>query len=743
MNFLNSLRWPGALAFCIPLILHILNRSKFKRIEWGAMHLLEAVVKVNHKRFRLEQLLLLLVRCAIPALLAFALAQPVLTGVSADGDAPVSLVILLDNSYSMDATVGGTSQFSKAVDAAVQLVQATGKGSQVSVIQTGGTPRAVFDQPVFDPDAMVRRLKTLEGGYGASNMPAALDAGLATLAGMTNLRRELIVISDFQPPDWEGSNDVAATIRQQVDSGSFKPVLTLIPIGQESAANRVSGNVAVDGLQFSERPLGVGQQLSVRVHLRNLGDQTLPNARVILKVDGQEAGTSQVSLSGNSTAQTLFPVEFATAGSHVMEAEIAVADDLPTDNRYAATVRVWDEIRVLLVDGDPSSQPLKGETDFVSVALTPFSFGRSKLSDLVKTQTITNLKGLDAETLEQIQVLVLANVDRLKDEHIAVVQNFVNSGGSLLLTAGSRIDTKWYNEKFSAAGLLPAKFGEPQGIINEQGKSAHLVAQHFDHPALEFFNEPSNGDLSTAEVRQWYQLLLPDDPSHLLTKLVQDENSAVTEETVVVARLDSGDPLLVERPTGEGVVLQLATSCDADWTDLPLRPFFVPLMQQLVTTSATRAVPPRNIRTGDPAVAIFRNPSGDQTAESTLTLSMVSPDGSRRPVGTVSEGRNQVARFDATQRPGVYTLSAADVPAIHFVANTSREESRLGSLDDAQLQNLADRLGAARAQSATDYLEQDRLRRYGRNVWRYVLAGLLLFLFLELVLQQRFSRVQI
>ena len=83
MNFLNpALAW-GALAFSIPLILHILNRSKFRRIEWGAMHLLESVVKVNHRRFHLEQLILLLVRCAIPALLAMTLAKPVLTGAEA------------------------------------------------------------------------------------------------------------------------------------------------------------------------------------------------------------------------------------------------------------------------------------------------------------------------------------------------------------------------------------------------------------------------------------------------------------------------------------------------------------------------------------------------------------------------------------------------------------------------------------------------------------------------------------
>ena len=79
MTFLNPALAFGALAFAIPLIIHILNRSRFKTVEWGAMHLLESVIKVNHKRFRIDQLILLLVRCAIPVLLALCLAKPVLT----------------------------------------------------------------------------------------------------------------------------------------------------------------------------------------------------------------------------------------------------------------------------------------------------------------------------------------------------------------------------------------------------------------------------------------------------------------------------------------------------------------------------------------------------------------------------------------------------------------------------------------------------------------------------------------
>ncbi|MEO2016587.1 MAG: VWA domain-containing protein [Fuerstiella sp.] len=754
MNFLSFMNQPlawGALAFSIPLILHILNRSRFRRVEWGAMHLLESVVKVNHKRFRLEQLLLLLVRCAIPALLAFALAKPVLTGTQAPtGDAPVSLVILLDTSYSMEATKDGFSHFDKAIDAACAVVEATPRGSEIAVIQTGGAPTPLFDQPIFDSKAIVRRLRTLRADFGASDMQQSLDAGIATLAGMTHVRRELIVISDFQPADWQGSS-AADSISRQVAAMSVKPELTLM-----QTADVVTENISVASLDFSNRPLGIGQQLSIRANLRNHGNTASENTRVILKVDGNEQAVSQITLAANATTQTLFPCEFATPGSHVFEVEVVVDDPLKKDNRLAAAVTIWDQIDVLLVDGDQSSQPLKSETDFLAVALTPYTFGRMKLADLVKTKTVNYRTNLEKEFEAQPQVVVLANVPQLTDAQCNEMRDYVQAGGAVFICAGGKIDAKWYNtELFSKRGLLPAEFGMPKGKIDEKGQSSRIVAQHFDHPALQFFNEPSNGDLSTAEIRQWYELIPPENRSMILTSVAADEQppTVSTSDAIVMARLDSGDPLLVEKTLGDGVVVQMATACDADWSDLPMRPFYVPLMQQIVTTMATQLTPPRNIQTGETAVALFAdgmvtdtaqpNPSASVTnAKDSISLSMTTPTGDRRTVRAFRQGNRLMARYDGTRRPGVYSMSTPEGQAVHFVASTSRDESDLSLLDETQLNSLAENMGAHVVESPAQYLELDRLRRNGRDIWRYLLAGLLAFMFLELVLQQRFSRVR-
>ncbi len=751
MTFLNQALAFGTAAFLIPLIIHILNRSRFRTVEWGAMHLLESVIRVNHKRFHLEQLILLLIRCAIPVLLALCLARPVLTGSRLlEGDAPVSVVVLLDNSYSMDAVGRAGSRFESAVDAACGIIGATSRGSEVAVIQTGGRPTPLFDQPVFDPEAVVRRLKQLQAGYGASDMQSALDEALATLSGMSNSRRELIIISDFQSADWKAiGTDVADSIRRQADAMNIKPALTLLPVGESA-----SGNISVDSLDFPARALGVGHRLAVRANLRNYSASAQDTARVIMRIDGAEHLVSQVSLAPNGSTQTLFPCTFESPGSHVIEVEVVTDDPLATDNRFAAAVTVWDRINVLLVDGDPSSQPLQGETDFLSVALTPYTFGRVRLSDLVETQTVS-VKEFGAEPLQKARVVVLANVSKIDDDQLGALSGFVQEGGSLLICAGNRIDLNWYRESMFAGGtgLLPLAFGAPRGQIDDKGKSAHVVAQHFDHPSLEFFNEASNGDLSKAEIRQWYE--------------IEDESSYDEEATgspghdrdaIVMARLDTGDPLLVERRFGDGVVVQLATACDADWSDLPMRPFFVPLVQQLVTTMASQISPPRNIATGEPAVALFaqtnvhsapgNGASSSDPSEAAedignaATFSVVTPDGSRRTLSSVPQGRMHFARFDGTQRPGIYTMNIPSADTIHFVAETSRSESDLDVLGEPQLAALGEDMGAEVVRSPAQYLDQDRLRRHGQEIWRYVLAALLAFMFLELVLQQRFARVR-
>src|SRR6185436_14676123 len=84
MGFLNPLLLFGLAAVSVPIIIHLLNRRKFQRIVWAATRFIQTSVEKNQKRMRLEDMILLALRCLLLALLALALARPAILSNATD-----------------------------------------------------------------------------------------------------------------------------------------------------------------------------------------------------------------------------------------------------------------------------------------------------------------------------------------------------------------------------------------------------------------------------------------------------------------------------------------------------------------------------------------------------------------------------------------------------------------------------------------------------------------------------------
>lgn len=719
MSFLNIALLGGVAALAIPIIIHLFHKSRFQIVKWGAMHLLEAVIRTNQRRIRIEQIILLIIRAAIPALLALCMARPVWTGVrQLLGEARTSTVLLLDNSYSMAASRAGTSNFSLARDEAARLLNELPRGSDAQVVLMGEGGAPLLDEPTYDLARLTQALKQTEAGFGSAKIPAALDFAAGVFGQMRESSRSLVVLTDFQRVSFEATEDAEiGRMLERLRKLPLPPEIVFFDVGGE-----VNDNVALESLDFSRLMVGVGQKIQVRANLRNHGDAPYPDLRVYFKADGKERSMAQIKLGPREKGQVLFTHTFENAGSHVVEV-VADADALKADNSCLASIPVRDKVPVLLVNGDPSAEPLKGETDFAEIALQPYrSTGKVALADLIATKVV-RAENLDATALAGAAVILLANVRQLDAGQVKALEEFVKNGGGLLVFAGNRVDPAWSNANLfkDGQGLLPLALGALGGDPRDGAPSAGIVAQRFDHPALDLFNDPRNGTVSDAAIKLWQRLKEP---------------AASASAPTVMARLTSGDPFLAEKPFGDGRVIQCAAPCDGDWSNLPMRPFYLPLMQRLAIYLASTVFPPRNLEVGKPLVAFL--PPADAGKNATLAL----PDGSTRELAVVKKGARGVIEYAQTQQPGLYTLNARGGAATHFVVNTSRRESDLQKLTPAELADFARTHQVALVRSGAEYQQLDRTRRFGSEFWRPLLWLLLALLFAELFLQQRFARVR-
>src|SRR3954447_14794826 len=149
-TLLSPLLLWGTLLGVIPIIIHLLNRRRFRRVEWAPMRYLKLTIQRNRRRIQIEQLLLLLLRICLPVLLFLFLARPLVNPTGLErwlgGAGRTSHVIVVDDSLSMGYAAGGPPAFHRAREVAGALLAATRPGDRCTLVATSAPGRPVFHE---------------------------------------------------------------------------------------------------------------------------------------------------------------------------------------------------------------------------------------------------------------------------------------------------------------------------------------------------------------------------------------------------------------------------------------------------------------------------------------------------------------------------------------------------------------------------------------------------------------------
>jgi hypothetical protein len=589
VQFLNPALVAGAALFAVPLVIHLLNRQRHKKRPWAAMEFLLRAYQKQRNRLRNENLLLLLLRCLVPIVLALAIARPILQsagGVLA-GAGIVHHVVVVDGSYSMGLRQeGASSSFERARGLVGRLLDRweanRDRTDKVTLVLAGVRPRFLVRGDLDLGTVRNQWLALQKPEDGAAELADALQQVARAIEEAGDADVRVYVLTDLQAhslgkalqqqpapaapatatvPRARGAGegdgaaaapDLADTARDVVERLRQRPGTELhwIDVGPfaQARGGGIADNVQITDLRLVQPAAVVRTPVAVVATVRNRG-QSSANCEVTLDIDGVEPVRKLVTVPAGAEGEADFQVVFREPGRRRVHASLQ-NDALAADDERFLAVDVRDRIRVLLVDGEAGGDPLLAHR-FVWQMLDPDPGTLPTFA--VETVDVLALLGGQC-TPKNHDVIVLADVERLNERAAKALVEALQAGRGVLVTFGERADAQSWNLHWYAGGEgpMPFRLTQKQGGAMGSATARTLTITAPDHPLLREFPEEVHREvLQSVPVWRWHGVA-PD---------------SVHADATVVARLTDAErtPLLVARPFGEGKAAFLTSTIASEY----------------------------------------------------------------------------------------------------------------------------------------------------------------------------------
>ncbi|HTU22774.1 MAG TPA: BatA domain-containing protein [Gemmataceae bacterium] len=659
MSFLAPYMLGGLFACGIPIALHFFYRSRYRTVPWAAMKFLLASIEQTSRRLRFQELLLLILRVTVLALLALALARPSTTAARGGQGDVVDAVLLLDTSLSMAArdgvappnpgndpylsalkqfaaADGSVTRLDRAKAAALAVLAGLPPHSTAQVITVSDRATLLGPQTPSHLDQARQIISDIEVSHLGSDLLPGISEAITTLRRGQSPNKELYLFSDMQKRGWDAQ---AASLADKLkDLHGFARVHLI------HCATRTPDNAAIIGIT-PQSSLRTGERADFAVLVHNTGAGTLRNLSVSLEVDGKtaERDTRPLDeLKPGETRAVLLTGLLDRPGRRILTARIK-NDDLDADNRFDQVIVVHDEVGILLVDGTPNErEPRSAGSFFLQHALN-------------LPAKVTPAERATPRLLANKELCILVNArlepsgknegGNLSPEFLKNLSAFVRDGHALMIFAGDHVEPESYNRLLHEQyRLLPSRISRvaeapPDKPWTLERQSAEL------HPFAKFREDASYAGIDRVEVRRILELEQP------------TETSGSLDETRVLLRYNNGAAAIATRKRpGEGEVMLFTTSAsDPRWTDWFITLSFVPFVQVSLNYLLQGQPQAHNRIAGEPLH--WQAPR----AGTARAYDLVRPDGEHVRLGypeTVA-GRPLVIAED-TARAGVYRIQAAD-----------------------------------------------------------------------------------
>lgn len=502
----------GIVAALGPVIIHLLNRRRYRTVQWAAMNFLREAIRRNRRILQIRDLVLLTLRTLVVLLFGLALAQPYFShGLEEfDGTRPLHAVLLIDNSASMGYESLEGSLLDRAKQRARQFVDQLPADSRVSVIPLCGSPSG------YSPDAYTKKnageaLDAVTVVDRSASVQQALNEARKACDAGPQLARRILLLSDQQAINWK---DLSGK-----DIFEDLPPIQFVNVAPTEWHNAwVSDFRVQDGVADIETPT------TFLVQIRSRGSLSQRDAQVTLSVDGLEVASKTISLEPGLGAQEvafdfLFDAYHPEPGQ-VISVPVAVkitGDRLARDDQRFLVVPVVAALPVVFVDqygrGEENAQQRRlGETRHLRKLLAPVANRSDSAHQLVEIRHL-KIDDLSEETLSDARLVVIAGIADPANQ-VSLLREYVEQGGQLVIAAGGDFDPsvgggfdprRWSELAWlDGEGILPTPLiAEPLGVTPNEA-TGQLTPFFLDYDSLSFHRHFQLAGVGEAELRELY-----------------------------------------------------------------------------------------------------------------------------------------------------------------------------------------------------------------------------------------------
>ncbi len=509
----------------VPVIIHLMFRRRAKTVYFPSIIFLRQLDREVIRRRRLQEILIMILRVLVLLLFVMFLAKPILRANLFFGESAKSVVVIIDDSYSMQAK-DGRLLFDKAKERVISIIKNLRSGDEVAIILASGV-RSHGTQTVSlssDFEVLRQEVESLEPGYRSANLDLAFNRAVELLRESGGESTLMFLVTDMQRNDW-------AKLRGAEKENEIP--LVVVDVGPDSS----QANAVITDVEILSEPDDIARKIfNFRVKLRNFSSKQRQLSLGMYTGPEQLVDETNVDLDSGEEKEVRLVFRPGDPGWHGGYFKIS-DDGLPVDNFRYYSLRMSEEARVGIFARDLMVGGSFDQYFFLSKAIDPLEQGYPFRVD--------RFSQITSEVLSKFDVVVMPTVADFDSAAFTDLKRYIFDGGKALFFVERGFSKKRLGDLCGAG----SEIGSIEKGIYKVGKDAFGLSRLF----------------LDVDVYERVPISLPESSS-----------------SYVLGRFQDGKAFIIERLYGNGAFILVTTGYNLDMTNLPFRHASVPLLYEML-----------------------------------------------------------------------------------------------------------------------------------------------------------------